>query len=180
MPPDFTLTTSRLILRLIEADEAAIFADTICHSPSLYSWLDWCSNEFNTNDAQEFILFTRLSWVKDSAYGFGVFDKQTGQFIGMAALTDQRLNFNLGSLGYWIGDEYQKQGYATEAIKAVIEFSFTLLKLTRLEFICDPNNIISHKLAYACGAHKEGIAKNRYLFNGEPRDGLVFSLIPDK
>ncbi|MBD1576775.1 MULTISPECIES: GNAT family N-acetyltransferase [Vibrio] len=178
MTPDFSLSTARLTLRLIDIQQANLFATAIQSSASLYPWLDWCHADFSLHEAQKFLTCTRLNWVKNLAYGFGIFDKETDQFIGMAALTDQRVGFNLGSLGYWVCDNFQQCGYAKEAMQALIQFCFEQLKLTRLELICDPENTVSHKLALACGALDEGIARNRYIFQGKPKDALVFAIVP--
>jgi RimJ/RimL family protein N-acetyltransferase len=85
----------------------------------------------------------------------------------------------MASIGYWVADEYQNQGYGKEALDALIEFSFSQLKLTRLEIVCDPDNRVSHQLAVKCGAVQEGLFRNRFIFNGEPKTGLVFSIIPE-
>lgn len=178
MTPDLQLITSRLTLRLIHADEAKQLSTMIRRSPSLYPWLDWCHQDFTTSEADDFLLHTRLNWVKNMAYGFGVFTRNTNELIGMAALTDRAFSFNMGTIGYWIQDSHQHRGYAQEATQAVIQFCFHDLKLTRIEFICDPGNLASHQVALACGATNEGLARNRYIFNSQPKDGLVFSVIP--
>jgi RimJ/RimL family protein N-acetyltransferase len=85
----------------------------------------------------------------------------------------------MASLGYWIGDEHQQQGFGKEALAALIEWSFAQLKLTRLEIICDPSNIPSQQLAQACEAKQECLAQNRFIFHGQPKAGLVFSIIPE-
>ncbi|OEF23536.1 GNAT family N-acetyltransferase [Vibrio rumoiensis] len=178
MTPDLQLHTPRLTLRLIQSNECAQLATLIQTSPSLYPWIDWCHHKFSVTDADDFVLHTRLNWVKNIAYGFGVFTKDNDELIGMAALTDQAFSFNMGTAGYWIGDTHQQQGYAKEATQAVIDFCFSQLKLTRIEFVCAPDNLASHNVALACGAKSEGLARNRYIFNAQPKDGLVFSIIP--
>lgn len=179
MTPNHILQTSRLTLRLIHAEEKDMFAAAICSSPSLYLWLDWCHRDFTPEEASDFLMHTRLNWIKGHAYGFGLYHKETNDFIGMVALTDLSHSFNMGTIGYWVCDAYQHQGYAKEATLALIEFCFTQLQLTRLECICDPDNHGSQSVALDCGATKEGLARNRYLFNGKPKNGIVFSLIPE-
>ncbi|MFA0708894.1 GNAT family N-acetyltransferase, partial [Vibrio sp. 10N.222.48.A3] len=39
-------------------------------------------------------------------------------------------------------------------------------------------NLPSQKLIEKCGAERETIAKNRFLFNGKPKDGVVYSVLP--
>ncbi|NNN90193.1 GNAT family N-acetyltransferase, partial [Vibrio sp. 2-2(9)] len=55
---------------------------------------------------------------------------------------------------------------------------FAKLSLTRLEIVCDPDNEASQALIESVGAQKEAIARNRFIFQGKPKDGVVFSLLP--
>lgn len=179
MLPDFQIITQRLQLRLMTTEEAPEFSLCIRQSPSLHQWIDWCHDHFSTKDAEQFILANRLNWVKAEAYGFGVFDKEKQTLIGMVAINEFYHVFNMASLGYWIADSYQHKGYGKEALDALIEFCFSQLGLTRLEIVCDVDNLSSQYLALACGALKENIARNRFIFNDKPKDGVVFSLIPE-
>lgn len=179
MLPDFQIITQRLQLRLLKTEEAPQFSQCVQQSPSLHQWIDWCHDTFSTNDAEQFILANRLNWVKADSYGFGVFEKDSQQLVGMVAINEFYHVFNMGSLGYWIADSSQGKGYGKEALEALIEFCFSQLKLTRLEIVCDLENLASQKLALACGAVKESIARNRFIFNDKPKDGIVFSLIPE-
>lgn len=179
MTPNFEIFTNRLHLRILTTNDSIEFSQQISASKSLYPWLDWCHAHFDNQEANEFIVANRLNWIKNTAYGFGVFDRQNDAFVGMVAINEIHLTSNMASIGYWVADNHQGLGYATEALKAIIEMSFAQLAFTRLEIICDPKNLLSHKVAQKCGAIEEGVARNRFLFSGKPKDGLVFSVIPD-
>lgn len=178
MSPDFQIVTQRLQLRLITLDETEQLANCVRQSPSLHQWVDWCSADFSDLEAERFVLATRLNWVKADSYGFGIFDKRQQTLLGMVAINEFYHTFNMASLGYWVADHHQQQGVGREALNALIEYCFSHMKLTRLEIVCDPDNAPSQRLAIACGAQQESLARNRYLFNGQPRDGIVFALIP--
>ena len=45
-----------------------------------------------------------------------------------------------GSLGYWMGEPFARQGYMTAAVRAVAPFAFSALGLHRLEAACIPTN----------------------------------------
>ncbi|MFA0569802.1 MAG: GNAT family N-acetyltransferase [Vibrio gallaecicus] len=178
MSPDYRISSNRVTLRIIEASDAREFSELVRQSSSLFKWIDWCTPDYSETEAEKFILATRLNWVKADAFGFGVFDNISGNILGMVAINELYHTFNMASLGYWIGDKYQNKGIATEALQALINFCFEQLKLTRLEIVCDPDNLPSQRLIERCGAEKEAIARNRFVFNGKPKDGVVFSIIP--
>lgn len=178
MSPDFQIVTQRLCLRLIDNDEAQQFALEVSRSPSLHQWIDWCTPDFSLEQSQQFLLATRLNWAKATSFGFGVFRKSDQTLIGMVAINEFYHTFNMASMGYWVLDKHQRHGYGKEALNALAEFCFAKLRLTRLEIVCDPANIPSQALIEQCGGIKEGLARNRFLFNGQPKTGLVYSIIP--
>ena len=178
MSPDFHIVTRNLVLRIIEASDAPEFAQCIQQSPSLSRWIDWCHTEYSQQEAEKFILATRLNWVKADAFGFGIFDRESDKLMGMVAINELYHTFNMASLGYWVADQYQRRGIAKEAMSALFEFCFAQLKLTRLEVVCDLDNLPSQHLIEACGAERETIARNRFIFNGEPKDGVVYAVLP--
>ncbi|HHX8324507.1 TPA: GNAT family N-acetyltransferase [Vibrio alginolyticus] len=178
MSPDFEIIAPRLALKLIPAEEAHSLQRLLAESPSLHQWLDWCDKNVTLKTAQDFLLATRLNWVKTEAFGFGIYERQSNTLVGMAAVNELYHTFNMASIGYWVADRYQRQGYAQEAVKALAEFCFAKLSLTRLEIVCDPDNEASQALIESVGAQKEAIARNRFIFQDKPKDGVVFSLLP--
>lgn len=178
MSPDYQIITREFVLRLVDAEESEALQQLVVRSPSLHQWVEWCHADFSLNEADRFILATRLNWVKSDAYGFGIFRRSDDVLVGMVAINELYQTFNMASLGYWLADEFQHQGYARKALLALCEFCFDILKLTRLEIICDPDNLASQKLATACGAKFETLAVNRFIFNGKPKQGAVYSIVP--
>lgn len=178
MSPDYQIITPRLILRLIESSDSDKLQSCIVRSPTLHRWVDWCHADFTNDDAERFILATRLNWVKSEAYGFGVFCRKSDALIGMVAINELYHTFNMASIGYWIADDYQGQGLGTAAVNALIEFCFSQLKVTRIEVVCAPENLASQKLIEKCGGLFETRARNRFIFDGLAQDGLVYSIIP--
>ncbi len=178
MSPDYQIITPEFTLRLIDAEQSEVLRQLVIASPSLHQWVEWCHDQFSQEEADRFVLATRLNWVKSDAYGFGIFKRDDNCLIGMVAINELYHTFNMASLGYWIADQYQHQGYGRKALTALCEFCFEVLKLTRLEIVCDPANQPSQQLALACGAQFETLAANRFLFNGKPKSGAVYSIIP--
>jgi RimJ/RimL family protein N-acetyltransferase len=177
MSPEFQIITRGFVLRLIKVDESQKLSHCINHSPSLYPWIDWCHSNFSQQEAEAFVKATRLSWIKGEAYGFGVFSRDNSVLLGMVAINEIYHTFNMASIGYWIADEHQKNGLGTNAVKALLEFCFAELSLTRVEVVCDPENNASQKLIISCGGVFETMARNRFIYNGKAKTGAVYSII---
>ena len=58
-------------------------------------------------------------------------------------------------VGYHIAKEYTGNGYATEALKALLEYAATMKKLERVYGICLSENVASKKVLEKCGFTKE-------------------------
>ncbi|KOO11212.1 ribosomal-protein-serine acetyltransferase, partial [Vibrio xuii] len=110
------MITPRLALKLIPNEDANKLRDCVSHSPSLHRWIDWCEPDFTLQQAERFLLSTRLNWVKSEAYGFGVYRRYNEELIGMVAINEIYHTFNMVSVGYWIRDSEQHNGYAKEAV----------------------------------------------------------------
>lgn len=63
----------------------------------------------------------------------------------------------IAEIGYGINDEYQGQGYASEAVKAVSEWAFQQPDVTALEAETDDENIASKRVLEKCGFVPNGI-----------------------
>ena len=84
-----------------------------------------------------------------------------------------------GSLGYWMGLPYMRQGYMTAAVRAVIPFAFTTLRLHRLEAACIPTNAGSIRLLENTGFVREGYAREYLCINGTWQDHLLYGRLKD-
>ena len=178
MTPHFQITTTPQTLKLIPIQHASLLYQCVQESPSLQVWMDWCCDDFGLGDAEDFIMMTRLNWTQSKAFGFGVFLNGSNTLLGMVSVNELYHTFNMASVGYWISDQYQRQGFGKEALQALVDFCFNNLSVTRLEIVCDPDNIASQQLACACNAKFEVLAENRYVHQGTPKAGMVFSILP--
>lgn len=114
----------------------------------------------------------------DQAYAFLIFRKPDQTLVGGLTLANVRRGVaQAGSLGYWMGAPYARQGLMTAAVKALIPFAFGPLRLHRLEAACIPTNVASAKLLENVGFRREGIARQYLCINGVWQDHLLFALI---
>lgn len=79
------------------------------------------------------------------------------------------------TIGYWIGAPYARQGYMTEALRAVIHHCFTALDLSRLESACLPENAASRGVLEKCGYKYEGVAQSYLQINGRWRNHVLYA-----
>src|SRR5436305_9593178 len=112
----------------------------------------------------------------DLAYAFFIFRNQDDVLVGGLTLANIRRGCaQAGSLGYWMGAPYARQGFMTGAVNALIPFAFGSLKLHRIEAACIPANIASVRLLEKTGFKREGFARQYLCINGIWQDHLLFA-----
>jgi [ribosomal protein S5]-alanine N-acetyltransferase len=116
----------------------------------------------------------------DQGYAFLIARSSDGALIGGLTLANVRRGVaQAGSLGYWTGLPFVRQGYMTAAVRAVIPFAFANLRLHRLEAACIPSNIGSIKLLEKTGFVREGYAREYLCINGLWQDHLLYAQVND-
>lgn len=94
----------------------------------------------------------------------GIFKRQKSKrflseekkLVGVIGLTNVSAKTGKATIGYWLNENYWKQGIASEALEKTIEFAFNKLKLKRLEAGIFEGNKPSVALMKKFGAKYEG------------------------
>ena len=83
-------------------------------------------------------------------------------------------------VGYWLRGAATGKGYVGEAVRLLARFAFEELVANRLEIRCDALNERSKHVPERLGFPLEARLRNDALDPaGQPRDTLVFALIPE-
>ncbi|SES13986.1 ribosomal-protein-alanine N-acetyltransferase [Tranquillimonas rosea] len=97
-------------------------------------------------------------------------------FLGAITLDNIRRGpAQAGTLGYWIGAPFARQGYMSEAIAAVVHHAFQTLDLSRIEAACLAENSASRGVLEGCGFKYEGVAQSYLQINGRWRNHVLYA-----
>jgi [ribosomal protein S5]-alanine N-acetyltransferase len=141
------------------------------------------SPDYYTIDFQKDLFNEKIEKAKnESEYNFGIFKIENDELIGTIGLFRiLRGPLQSAIVGYSLSKDYNGKGYATEAVKLVVEYAFTTLKLHRIEAGVMPHNIGSIRVLEKAGFEKEGISKSNVKINGKWEDHQVLAIInPDE
>jgi len=117
----------------------------------------------------------------DLAYAYLIFRTEDNAMVGGLTVANIRRGVaQAGSIGYWIGAPFAGRGYMTAAVRALIPYSFTTLRLHRLEAACIPDNIASVRLLENTGFRREGYARGYLCINGILQDHLLYACLRDE
>jgi [ribosomal protein S5]-alanine N-acetyltransferase len=116
----------------------------------------------------------------DQSYAFLVFRSIDNTLVGGLTLANIRRGVaQATSLGYWMGQPYIRQGFMTAAVRAVLPFAFTTLRLHRVEAACIPTNAASIRLLENTGFVREGYARDYLCINGIWQDHLLYGRLKE-
>ena len=169
-----------LMLRTPRAEDASALYEAVCESKTeLQPWMPWCHPEYSLADSETFINSREEAWNKGTDYTFAICDALTGAWLGVVGLNSVSLENRWANLGYWVRSARTRQGLASRATRLLARYGLTELGLNRIEIIMSVNNLASQRTAEKAGALKEGIARKRLIYQGQPHDSVVFSLIAE-
>lgn len=112
----------------------------------------------------------------EKGYPFHVFRETDSKIIGACNITHiERGISQSAKLGYWVGEQYSRQGYARASVRAACRFCFDELGLHRIEAAVRPDNTPSVLLLEAQEFAREGIARDYLKINGQWHDHIIYS-----
>jgi ribosomal-protein-alanine N-acetyltransferase len=116
----------------------------------------------------------------DQSYAFLISRSADNTLLGGLTLANIRRGVaQAGSLGYWMGQPHVRKGYMTAAVRAMIPFAFSTLRLHRVEAACIPSNTASIRLLENTGFVREGYARDYLCINGMWQDHLLYGRLKD-
>lgn len=142
--PSEELSTARLVLRKpTQGDAAAIAA--IANNRRVAGQTRRMPYPFSRGDALEWI--EMVSQAREPAFLVtGRSDGAVYGGVGCATVENGELE-----VGYWLGEPYWGQGFATEAIQAVIDLVFDACDIDRVYGHCRVVNARSRRVMVKCG-----------------------------
>lgn len=109
---------------------------------------------------------------------FQLIDKSTMKIIGWCGFHTWYIDHFRAEIGYGLMlDENKGKGYMTEAIKPIVEYGFSKMKLHRIEAFVAPYNEPSLRLLQKLNFTKEGHLREHYFANNKAEDSIVYSLL---
>ena len=176
MTGDITIDTARLsLIRLTLEDAAGLFGyrslPEVCRYQSF--------RPSAIDDAVAFIAGTAAQAdIPDTWYQLGIFQKSNSSLIGDIGIHFLGKGGGNVELGCTLTPASQGQGYATEAVSAVIDYLFQSLGKRRAIFSIDPRNAPSRRLAARLGMRQVAYMEKNVLIDGELCDDVLYEINP--
>ena len=182
------IETDRLTLRPpVHSDFRAWAALREASADFLIPWEPaWSRDHLTRKSFTNRVYWAQRSISNGNALPLFLIRRSDGNLLGAITLDNiQRGPSQSGTLGYWIGETYARQGYMREAIEAVAHYAFQALDLSRLQAAClaEPGrytlclaeNAASRGLLEKCGFKYEGVAQSYLQINGRWRNHVLYA-----
>ena len=170
-----TLETPDLILRKPAMKDAKdIFR--YASDPEVARYVLWEPHR-SLAETRSFVRFLRSRIRAGYPSSWVVVLKETGTVIGTIGFVWYSEANRAAEIGYSFSREHWNRGYATQALGAVVDASFTSLPLNRLEAQHDVRNPASGRVMEKCGLRQEGILRDRMINKGEYVDAALYAVL---
>lgn len=173
---DIVLENNRVILRPLvpgDFDELLHFS---LNEPELWEF------SLQPGDGEEnlktYLAFAFDEKEQERSYPFLVIDKTSGKVAGTTRFYDYQKGHNTVQLGYtWYGREFQQTGLNRNCKYLLLNYAFHTLKLDRVEFRADNNNLRSIAAMKKIGCIEEGVLRSNCASPTDRRDSIILSIL---
>ena len=174
------IETARLTLRLPQhADYRAWAALRESSAAFLTPWEPtWAPDHLSRKSFTGRVTWAARVEADGSALPLFLIRRTDGVLLGAITLDHIRRGpAQAGTIGYWIGQPFARQGYMREAIEAVSQHAFQQLDLSRIEAACLPDNAASRGVLEKSGFKYEGVAQAYLQIAGRWRNHVLYALL---
>ena len=170
-----TLETPRLTLRKLRMRDAE---DVYSWSrdPDVARYVLWTAHQ-NVRETRDYIRYVRSLYRRGLPSSWGIELKETGRVIGTMGVMAWIPEYRVAEVGYSLGKKWWRQGYAAEALSALMDLMFDEMRINRVEGQCDVRNPASGRVMEKCGMRREGLLRQRVRNKGEAVDVLLYAAI---
>ncbi|QUL54883.1 GNAT family N-acetyltransferase [Paenibacillus tritici] len=167
------LHTERLLLRKMKvADSSSLFG--IWSDPEVTRYMN-VSSFTDEQQAKDMIQLLDDLSEDDKAIRYSVILTESSEIIGSCGYNSLDFENAKAEIGYDIAASFWGRGYASEAVRALLDHAFSSLELNRVEAKVDPANMNSIKLLHKLDFTFEGTLRQSERVAGRFNDLRIYS-----
>ena len=172
------LSGERIVLRRIRhADAADMY--TYSRRADVTRYLLWSPHP-SLEHTRQYISYLQDQYRNGTLYDWAITLSESGKMIGTAGFTTVNTAHNSAEVGYVLNPDFQNRGYATEALRLVLDYGFRVMKLHRIEARCFKNNFASRRVMEKCRMSYEGTARDGMKIKGKYETIVTYAILEDE
>ena len=146
------LLSERLVLRAPHNDDIDALAH-LANNANVATMVSRMPHPYTTADAADFVRRAKAGTIGKCVYAITKADN--GAFLGCCGI-EPHPDGKTAELGYWLGEPYWNQGYATEAAQALTDMAFRTRDIDQIDARCRVMNLASRRVIQKCGFQFQG------------------------
>lgn len=172
---ELILENESILMRPLTIDDMDKI-ESISYSKALGEFGARVKNRSHLTDYFNFCLHAKQEM---ELYPLIIIRKEDGDPIGLTMFGNISFQHKRLEIGWtWIGEKYQGTGINAICKRLLLDYSFDILDLRRVEFKIDINNLKSQRAIEKIGAFKEGLLRNYNIQSyGESKGTYVYSIL---
>jgi RimJ/RimL family protein N-acetyltransferase len=159
-----TLETQRLTLRAFRAGDGVVLhealAESITHLREFLWFLPWVAEDPTPETAEIRCRKAEANFLARIDLPYLMFEKHSGSLLGSVGLHRTDWAVPKTEVGYWVRPSAAGQGFVSEGVQALVDWSLNQLHAQRVELVTDASNLASRRVAERCGFVLEGLLRN--------------------
>lgn len=171
-----TIATKRLRLRRPNTADAPRVLREFATDPEVTRYVVW-SPHADIRDTLAFLEQCDEGWESELELTWALTRPPSDDPIGVIGIRPDGFK---ADIGYVLGRRHWRQGFMTEAARALVEHAFDLPAMVRIWATCDVENQASARVLEKIGMTREGTLRRWIMhpnLSSEPRDALVYSIL---
>lgn len=170
-----TIITERLMLRAISLEDVKEIFELRCNK-EVMRYIDRPRAQ-SSEDALQYIQKNIDLLQNNEGISWAISLKETPTLIGTIGFWRIDKDHHRAEIGYMLHPDQHQKGYMQEAITAVLEYGFSVMRLHSVEANVNPANEASKKLLQKNKFVQEAYFRENFYYNGQFLDSSIFSLI---
>jgi len=180
-PQNITLEDDLVLLRPLQESDVKNLLEISINEPETWEYSLVRAN--GKENLANYIQLALKAQENKTEFPFIVYDKKSGKYVGSTRFYDINLEFKTLKVGYtWYGKNFRGTGLNKHCKFMLLQFAFETLKMERVEFRADNNNLRSIAAMKSIGCKVEGVLRNHMPTFGSEirRDSIILSILRDE
>ena len=169
------LDTPRLRLRKLTMRDAQDIYD-YSRDPQVAKHVLWDAHR-SVGESRAYLRYMLRKYRMGEPASWGIELKSTGRIIGTIGYMWIQSDNAAAEVGYSLSRAHWGQGIMTEALRAVIDYAFSSLRLNRIEAIHEVDNPASGAVMRKCGMLHEGTLREKLMNKGRYVDVELYAAL---
>lgn len=171
-----TIETDRLVLRKFKYEDNQNMLKYWISDPNI-QFLYFEPIYSNYDEVKKLLDEYISSYEDNDYYRWAIEEKDSSCCIGQIAFFLMDVDNHFAEIEYCVGSDFQRNGYVTEATKAILDFGFNKVDLHKIQICHAEDNLVSKAIIDKCNFKYEGTLRDYFFVDGKYLDRSFYSIL---